>query len=72
MHTTLASDADILARIEQFCRDKEVPTTTFGRRAIGDGNLVSELRAGKRSLTLKTANRIISFMADFGAEARAA
>lgn len=72
MFTPLASDADILTRIEQFCREKEMSTTTFGRRAIGDGNLVSDLRVGKRSLTLKTANRIISFMAEYVAEARAA
>lgn len=38
--------------------------TTFGRSAIGDPNLVTNLRSG-RSLTLKTANAIVSFMADY-------
>lgn len=64
MDTTLASDADILARIEKFCGEHEIPTTTFGRMAIGDGNLVPNLRAN-RSLTLKTARRVMDFMADY-------
>lgn len=67
MSTTLASDADILDRIEKFCTEQDFPTTTFGRKAIGDGNLVSELRAGRRSLTLKTANKIVSFIDSYNA-----
>lgn len=63
MVTTLASDADILRQIEAYCGEQGVSVTTFGRRSIGDGNLVADLRAGKRSLTLKTANRIIEFIA---------
>lgn len=69
MDTTLASDADILTRIETFCRENDVPATTFGRKAIGDGNLVADLRAGKRSLTLKTANRIVCFMVEYATAA---
>ena len=72
MTTTLASDADVLKRIEQFCRDQNIPITTFGRKAIGDGNLIPNLRAGKRSLTLKTANRVLAFMASYEPESAAA
>lgn len=61
MQTTLASDADILKRIEAFCSAQEMSLTGFGRASIGDGNLVSNLKAD-RSLTLKTAARVVRFM----------
>lgn len=64
MTTTLASDADILARIEAFCAEHKISPTSFGRMSIGDGNLVPNLKAN-RSLTLKTANRVVEFMADY-------
>jgi len=62
METTLASDADILDRIDAFCAKNEMPPSTFGRLALGDPNLIPNLRNG-RSLTLKSARRILSFMA---------
>lgn len=71
MDTTLASDADVLNAIERFCEEHEVSPTTFGRMAIGDGSLVTNLRAN-RSLTLKTANRILKFMAAYRPQADAA
>jgi hypothetical protein len=71
METTLASDADVLNAIERFCAEHEVSPTTFGRLSIGDGSLVTNLRAN-RSLTLKTANRILNFMASYGPQANAA
>lgn len=61
MEPTLASDADILKQIEDFCETHSMGVTTFGRSAIGDPNLVSNLRSG-RSLTLKTANAVLDFM----------
>lgn len=64
MLTTLASDADVLTRIKSFCKQHDMAETTFGRRAIGDASLVANLEAG-RSLTLKTAGRIVSFMLTF-------
>jgi hypothetical protein len=65
----IPTDADLLKAIRKFCKDKGVKLTAFGRLSIGDGNLVGDLEAGKRSLTLKTANRIASFMANHGSEA---
>jgi hypothetical protein len=61
MEPTLASDADILNKIEAFCETHNMGITTFGRSAIGDPNLVANLRSG-RSLTLKTANAVLAFM----------
>lgn len=57
----LASDADLLSRIEAFCSEHKIGVTTFGRSAIGDPNLVAGMRSG-RSLTLKTANTVVEFM----------
>lgn len=64
MVTTLASDADVLAQIDRFCTAHNLKPTTFGRMAIGDGNLVANLKAD-RSLTLKTARRVMAFMAEY-------
>lgn len=63
MQPTLTNDADILDRIERFCEMHGMGVTTFGRHAIGDPNLVSNLRSG-RSLTLKTANAVVKFMSE--------
>lgn len=61
MEPTLATDADVLRKIEAFCADRGIGVTTFGRAAIGDPNLVSNLRSG-RSLTLKTANAVADYI----------
>lgn len=62
MTTTLASDAQVLSEIERFCKAHNMGITTFGRAAIGDPNLVANMRKG-RSLTLKTANAVAAYMA---------
>ncbi|WP_082451797.1 hypothetical protein [Sphingomonas sp. Leaf30] len=64
MVTTLASDADILAQIDRFCSKHALKPSTFGRLSIGDANLITNLKAD-RSLTLKTARRIVDFMASY-------
>ncbi len=64
MMTTLASDADILAQVEGFCATHSLKPSTFGRMAIGDANLITNLKAD-RSLTLKTARRIVAFMSAY-------
>jgi hypothetical protein len=64
MVTTLASDADILAQIDLFCSKHGLKPSTFGRLSIGDANLITNLKAD-RSLTLKTARRIVDFMASY-------
>lgn len=61
MLTKLASDAELLEQVERFCTEHGIGVTTFGRAAIGDPNLVSNMRSG-RSLTLKTANAVVEFM----------
>lgn len=63
MEPTLATDADVLRKIEIFCEARGIGVTTFGRAAIGDPNLVSNLRSG-RSLTLKTANAVVDYIAN--------
>jgi hypothetical protein len=65
MRTKLTSDAELLLQIERFCDAHGIRPTTFGRQAIGDGNLIPSLREGKRSLTLKTANRVVEFMTGY-------
>lgn len=63
----------LLAEIEAFLTETGTPPTTFGKAAVGDPNLVFDLRDGtKRDLLLGTANRIIDFMAQRRREAKAA
>ena len=68
MAAELASDAEILERIEKFCEANNLPPSTFGRLALGDANLIPNLRTG-RSLTLKSAQRILDFITSYRAEA---
>lgn len=60
----LPTDAEMLAKIEAFCAENSISPTTFGRRAVGDGNLINGLR-NDRSMTLRTGQRIIEFMATY-------
>ncbi|APL94109.1 hypothetical protein [Sphingobium indicum] len=66
MEHKLPTDAEMLQRIETFCAEHSLPPTTFGRLAVGDGNLVTGLRRD-RSMTLRTGQRIIDFMASYRA-----
>lgn len=66
MISSLPDDADVLASIERFCVEHQMAPSTFGRSAIGDGSLVENLKGG-RTLTLKVANRIVRFMAEYRA-----
>lgn len=60
----LASDADILTEIEAFRERTGLPATTFGRKAIGDANLVEDLQAG-RELRRATEQKVRTFMAEY-------
>lgn len=60
----LISDAEVLAKIETFLDRHKMKPTAFGRSAVGDGNLIANLKAG-RSLTLKTAQRVLGYMATY-------
>ena len=53
----------ILQEISDFCRQRGLAESTFGRRAVNDGKLASRLRNGGR-ITTDTLERIRSFMAN--------
>jgi hypothetical protein len=51
----------ILREIGEFCRERGLAESTFGRRAVNDGKLASRLRNGGR-ITTDTLDRIREFM----------
>jgi hypothetical protein len=51
----------ILQEISNFCRERGLAESTFGRRAVNDGKLASRLRNGGR-ITTDTLDRIRAFM----------
>jgi hypothetical protein len=52
----------ILQEISEFCRQRGLAESTFGRRAVNDGKLANRLRNGGR-ITTDTLERIRNFMA---------
>jgi len=61
----------ILQEIANFCRERGLAESTFGRRAVNDGKLTSRLRNGGR-ITTDTLERIRAFMQDPGETGRRA
>lgn len=57
----------LLREIEGFIRSADIAETTFGRKAVNDGKLVSRLRGGG-SVTLDKAAHIRRFMAGYRAQ----
>jgi hypothetical protein len=57
----------ILREIGDFCRRRGLAESTFGRRAVNDGKLMSRLRNGGR-ITTDTLDRIRAFMAQAAGE----
>ncbi|HWW47674.1 MAG TPA: hypothetical protein VNZ94_07545 [Xanthobacteraceae bacterium] len=53
----------LLAKITEHCRANGMAESTFGRRAVNDGKLVSRLREGKR-ITIDTLERIENFLSE--------
>lgn len=51
----------LLLRIEQHLRRRRMSPSRFGREAVGDPNLVEQLRAG-RELRAATAQRILTYL----------
>ncbi len=51
-------------RVSAFLERSRLSPTKFGRIAMGDPNLVRRIESG-RSLTLRTADRILAFAADY-------
>lgn len=54
----MMSDDQFKAEVERFIKAAGISATKFGREAIGDPNLVRDLRAG-RSPSLKTVERVL-------------
>src|SRR5579883_780958 len=52
----------LLQEISDYCRQRGLAESTFGRRAVNDGKLASRLRNGGR-ITTDTLDRIRAFMA---------
>jgi hypothetical protein len=67
----MLTDAQLLVRIDAFLAQTEMKPSRFGLDAMGDGALVSQLRAG-RSLSLRNAERVVRFMEAYGLAKEAA
>ena len=52
------------SRVSAFLRRTGLRPTTFGLKALGDAHLMRELDGG-RSPSLRTADRILAFIADY-------
>ena len=53
----------LLQRIERHLRAKRMSPTRFGREAVGDPNLISQLKDG-RELRAATARRVLVYLND--------
>ncbi|MGB5081323.1 MAG: hypothetical protein WBO23_11345 [Burkholderiales bacterium] len=53
----------LLGEIADYCRRVGMAESTFGRRAVNDGKLVSRLRIGGR-VTMETVERVRTFMSE--------
>src|ERR1700677_1597558 len=56
-----ATNAQILTEIRDFCRETRTAESTFGRRVVKDGKLVSRLRDGAR-ITTETLEKVRSYL----------
>lgn len=53
----------LLSEIETWCDRRDMTVTEFGRRATGDGSLVTRIRRGA-DLRSSTVERVRSFMGE--------
>src|SRR5271169_445611 len=60
-HPASATNAQILSEIRDFCRETRTAESTFGRRVVNDGKLVSRLRDGAR-ITAETLDKVRSYL----------
>lgn len=65
----IPNDTELLQHIEDFLDRSGMKPTPFGIAAMGEGGLMKSLREG-RSLSLKSAQRVLDYIRDH--EARAA
>ena len=54
-------DFDLFINIHLFCKARNMPITTFGRLAVNDCTLVTDLKRGRMPKP-ETKARIIAFM----------
>lgn len=64
----IPTPAELVEKIEAFIARHGMAETRFGRDAVRDPNLLSDLRAGQRLPGLTKLNRIADFMASRDAE----
>lgn len=64
----IPTPAELVAKIEAFIARHGMAETRFGRDAVRDPNLLSDLRAGQRLPGLTKLHRIAEFMASKDAE----
>lgn len=69
----IITDEDLLDEVETFLNETKMKPTRFGIESMSDGALVAQLRARKRSLSLRNAEKVVRYMREFDrTEARTA
>src|SRR3981189_443099 len=63
-HPASATNAQILSEIRDFCRETRTAESTFGRRVVNDGKLVSRLRDGAR-ITTGTLDKVRAYLSEY-------
>jgi hypothetical protein len=67
----ISIEQSLLAEVEAFLAETNIAPSRFGLDAMGDGALVKQLRQGERSLTLKNADKVLSYIRHYRASAEA-
>lgn len=60
---SMITNQSIIESIEKHCEATGMAVSTFGRKAVNDGKLISRLRDGK-PISIDTYNRINAFIAE--------
>lgn len=60
---SMITNQSIIESIEKHCEATGMAVSTFGRKAVNDGKLISRLRDGK-PISIDTYNRINTFIAE--------
>lgn len=61
----IPSDRQLLEQVEGFLSRTKIAPSRLGLEALSDGALISQLRKGRRSLTLKSADRLLRYMEQY-------
>lgn len=62
MRMLVPSDIEVLREIEEFLIKEGLSPSKFGLEAMADPALVFQLRAGDRSLTLRSMRRVADYI----------